>query len=135
MKPLIALGLLLGLGSFVNGLLMLRDPLWWYGAIPTVPTTGPFNQHFVRDIGIMYALCGAGFFLGALVPRHRPSAWLAASSFLVLHACLHVWETLVGICAPFTFVQDLPAVVAPALLGSMLVACCAHPRFRRLQSV
>jgi hypothetical protein len=134
MKPLNMVALVLGLGAFSNGLLMLRDPLWWYGAIPTVPTTGPFNQHFVRDIGIMYAMCGAGFVLGALVPAHRTAAWVAATAFLGLHACLHVWETLVGICAPSTFVEDLPAVVAPALIGLVLVACCVRPRLPSLRS-
>ncbi|MEO8115730.1 MAG: hypothetical protein ABI655_15180, partial [Phenylobacterium sp.] len=50
-----ALGLLLA----ANGLYMLFAPAPWYGAVPGVPSTGPFNPHFVRDIGAAY-LTAAG---------------------------------------------------------------------------
>ena len=41
----------LGLVQALNGVLMLLAPEAWYHAVPTVPGTGPFNPHFVRDIG------------------------------------------------------------------------------------
>ena len=35
-----------------NALWMLAGPLHWYRELPAaVPDTGPFNPHFVRDIG------------------------------------------------------------------------------------
>jgi hypothetical protein len=123
MKLVGSLAILLGLALFVNGLLMLRDPLWWYGAVPTVPTTGPFNQHFVRDIGLMYVLTGVGFVVGALRPALRIAVWGAATAFHVMHGGLHIWETLVGICAPSTLAQDVPAVMTPAVLGIGLLVC------------
>lgn len=123
MKLVLALALVLGLALSINGLLMLRDPLWWYGAVPTVPLSGPFNQHFVRDIGLMYVLTGVGFVVGALRPELRTPVWVAATAFHALHGCLHVWETLVGICAPSTLARDVPAVMTPVVVGIGLIAC------------
>lgn len=51
----IGLGLLLA----ANGLFMLADPVQWYAMVPGVPETGPFNPHFVRDIGAIYWSPGA----------------------------------------------------------------------------
>jgi hypothetical protein len=42
-----ALGLVLG----ANALFQLIAPLAWYDSVPGVIATGPFNAHFVRDIG------------------------------------------------------------------------------------
>ncbi|HEY0437704.1 MAG TPA: hypothetical protein VGC92_13770, partial [Phenylobacterium sp.] len=41
-----------------NGLAMLFAGLWWYGVVPGVTATGPFNPHFVRDIGAAYLVSG-----------------------------------------------------------------------------
>lgn len=128
------LGTILGLGLLVNGLLMLRDPLWWYGAVPTVPLTGPFNQHFVRDIGLIYVVTAVGFLHGAFRPATRAPVWIAATSFHVLHGSLHAWETLVGICAPSSFAKDFVPVMTPAFLGLALVACTVRFPAGRLRS-
>ena len=37
-----------------NGLFMLLAPHAWYPAVPGVTETGPYNPHFVRDIGAAY---------------------------------------------------------------------------------
>jgi hypothetical protein len=55
-----ALMALLGIAMFMNSVYMLYDPLAWYFLVPTIPATGPFNQHFLCDIGIAYLLVGAG---------------------------------------------------------------------------
>ena len=52
------LGWLLGLGLVANGLVMLTVPAIWYARVPGVVDTGPFNAHFVRDIGAAYLVCG-----------------------------------------------------------------------------
>ena len=36
---------LLALALFVNGVAMIGTPLSWYGFIPGVAATGPFNEH------------------------------------------------------------------------------------------
>ena len=48
---------------------MLVSPVNWYFAVPGVTTTGPFNQHFLRDIGIIFLFLGAAFLIGAPRPR------------------------------------------------------------------
>jgi hypothetical protein len=45
---------ILGLSLAANGVIMLAVPAAWYTAVPGVPATGPFNPHFVRDIGVAY---------------------------------------------------------------------------------
>jgi hypothetical protein len=43
-----------GISLVANGVMMLAAAAGWYGAVPGVPDTGPFNPHFVRDIGAAY---------------------------------------------------------------------------------
>jgi hypothetical protein len=45
---------MLGLGLAVNGLVMLGFPADWYPTVPGVIDVGPFNAHFIRDIGVAY---------------------------------------------------------------------------------
>jgi hypothetical protein len=42
-----------GIFLAANGLFMLVAPAVWYEFVPGVTDTGFFNQHFVRDIGIV----------------------------------------------------------------------------------
>jgi hypothetical protein len=96
---------------------MLVSPANWYFAVPGVTTTGPFNQHFVRDIGLIFLFVGAAFLTGAVSARFRAVLWAAASLWLAGHALFHLWEVAVGICGPSALVRDFAAVSLPALLG------------------
>ncbi len=108
---------LLGIGAVANGIFMLISPANWYFAVPGVTTTGPFNQHFVRDIGVIFMGIGAAFLLGAARPVYRTIAWGAAAVWLSGHALFHFWEVAVGICGASALLRDLPAVTLPALLA------------------
>ena len=112
--------LLLGLFLLGNGLVMLADPVRWYFAVPGVTTTGPFNQHFLRDIGLIYVMMGAGFLAGIVRPAERVVIWAAATLWLAGHALFHFWEVSVGICGPSALVRDFPGVTVPALFGLVL---------------
>lgn len=111
-----------GLFLFGNGLFMLGVPSAWYHFVPGVPHTGPFNQHFVRDIGLIQMFLGAAFGIEMIRPASRLELWAAATSWLIAHAVLHLWEVAVGICSPSVIVRDFPAVTLPALLGVALTA-------------
>ena len=74
----IGVALALGLAAAVNGLFMLALPEAWYFAVPGVTDTGPFNQHFVRDIGLIFLFIGPAFLIGAASPRYRIVLWAAA---------------------------------------------------------
>ena len=109
-----------GLFLSANGLFMLVAPLTWYELVPGVTDTGFFNQHFVRDIGIIQLFLGVAFIVGLLRPERRIGLWAAATLWLSAHALFHFWEVAVGLCAPSALPRDFPAVTLPALLGIAL---------------
>ncbi|OWK31303.1 hypothetical protein [Sphingomonas dokdonensis] len=117
--PLVFAGLL-GVGAAANGLFMLLSPANWYFAVPGVTTTGPFNQHFLRDIGLIFMLVAIALLAGVARPATRVALWSAAALWLPGHALFHVWEVAVGICGPSALVQDFPAVTLPAILTAAL---------------
>lgn len=100
-----------------NGLAMLFAGGWWYGVVPGVPETGPFNPHFVKDIGAAYLICGAA--LAWRAARGASTAALgavtAAAAFLVVHALIHVVDEVSGSNALGEFARDFPGVFLPAL--------------------
>jgi hypothetical protein len=107
---------LAGLVAIANGLFMLIHPLDWYGLVPTVRFTGPYNGHFIRDIGAAYLACGLA--LGWALPdmRIRWRGIVAGGLWLTIHAFIHIYEVSVGICGPGIFWSDAPGVLGPPLL-------------------
>jgi len=102
---------------FANGLFMLWDPLGWYNLVPGVVNTGGYNQHFIRDIGLIKIGIGAAFVLGIYQKQHRVVLWSAGALWLAGHALFHFWEVAVGICGPEVLPRDFPAVTLPAIIG------------------
>jgi hypothetical protein len=118
LKPIcIVLAVAMGVAAIANGLYMLAAPEAWYGAVPGVTTTGPFNQHFVRDIGLIYLLAGAAYLAGALRPTYRLLLWTVPTLWLTGHALFHLWEVAVGISHHSAMTRDFPAVTLPAVIG------------------
>jgi hypothetical protein len=118
LKPIsLSLAAVLGVAAIANGLFMLISPEGWYVAVPGVTTTGPFNQHFIRDIGLIFELIGAAFLIGATRPDLRLFFWGAPTVWLSGHALFHFWEVAVGICSASALQRDFPAVTLPAILG------------------
>lgn len=114
------IAVLLGIAMAANGLAMLGDPQAWYARVPGVIATGAFNQHFIRDIGLIYLLIGLAFAAGALRPPQRVTLWLTATLWLAGHALFHLWEVAAGICGPDAIPRDFPGVTVPALIGLAL---------------
>lgn len=104
----------------LNGLFMLVAPLAWYDFVPGVTDTGFFNQHFIRDIGIIQLFLGVAFAIGMARPNLRIALWAAATLWLIAHAVFHLWEVAVGICSPSVIPRDFPAVTLPAIIGAVL---------------
>ncbi|MBB3902860.1 hypothetical protein [Methylobacterium brachythecii] len=117
---ILAFAALFGLGLTANGIFMLADPQAWYFAIPGVTATGPFNQHFLRDIGLIFVLLGSAFALGAARSDARTVLWGAGAAWLSGHALFHFWEVAAGICGPEVLPRDFPAVTLPALIAIAL---------------
>jgi hypothetical protein len=113
----LGVAVVLGIAAVANGVYMLVAPESWYFAVPGVTTTGPFNQHFIRDIGLIFLFLGGAFLFGAARPELRVVFWGAATIWLAGHALFHFWEVAVGICSASALARDFPAVTLPALLG------------------
>jgi hypothetical protein len=120
-RIVVAGALFLGFLMVANGTWQLMAPEGWYWAIPGVPDRGPFNQHFVRDLGIIYSLTGIGLIMGALRPHQRLRYWWAPTFWLTGHALFHIWEVLVGICGPSSLLEDFAGVTLPAILTLSLL--------------
>jgi hypothetical protein len=137
----LALAAVLGILAIGNGVFMLVSPDAWYLAVPGVPDTGPFNQHFLRDIGMIFLVLGGAFLAGVARPELRVVLWGAATLWLAGHALFHLWEVAVGICAPSVIPRDFPGVTLPTLLGMALTywawrdARAGHDAAPRLRSL
>lgn len=127
-QAVIFFAMLLGVGGVGNGLYMLIAPVGWYFAVPGVTTTGPFNQHFIRDIGIIFLFLGAAFLVGTFRRRARAVLWGGATLWLACHALFHLWEVAAGICGPSVLLRDFPAVSLPALIGTGLTLFALRDR-------
>jgi hypothetical protein len=112
---------LIALAMAGNGLVMLLAGRWWYGAVPGVPGTGPFNPHFVKDIGAAYLVAGVSFaWLAARPDPAARGAALAGAAFLAAHAGIHLAEAFGNPNGLAELSRDVPGVIAPALIGLVL---------------
>ena len=119
MRGIVAL--VLGIALAANGLVMLGAPESWYAAVPGVTQTGPFNPHFVRDIGAAYVVSGAAL-AWFTVDRAARAAAVAAAAFLTLHALVHLWDAAAGREHAHQLLVDLPTVFLPAVLTVWIAA-------------
>ncbi len=124
MRRAIEVGLagLLAVVMTANGLVMLFAGAWWYGVVPGVPSTGPFNAHFVKDIGAIYLVVGVSLAAFAFRPGRAFAALVAAAAFLTLHAAIHIGDALASPTCGRDLVRDLPGIFLPALIGLGLTA-------------
>jgi hypothetical protein len=127
-KICLTVATLLGFGAIANGLIMLAAPMDWYFAVPGVTDTGPFNQHFLRDIGVIYVFIGIAMLAGVLRPAARTTLWGAAAAWQIGHALFHIWEVAVGICGPNALARDFADVTLPAVVTLLLAIWSAADR-------
>jgi len=103
--------------SAANAAWMLAAPAQWYRDLPAgVPDTGPYNEHFVRDIGTAFATMAVALFWAAFAPRWRTPLVAIATLFVVAHAALHVFDTARGFLEADHWWLDAPGVYLPALV-------------------
>jgi hypothetical protein len=112
---------LLALLLIANGLFMLFRPEPWYFAVPGAADTGPFNRHFVNDIGAAFLVAGAGTAWAAWRPERGWPALVAGTGFLALHALIHLVEVASGDHGGQALVRDFPGVYLPTLVALFLV--------------
>ncbi len=110
------LAFLVGAFDAANGLYMALAPQAWFVHAPGAVATGPFNPHFVTDVGFGYLAGGLAFLAYAWNPGLRLLA-LGASGFMGFHALFHLSHAASGHGA---FVGTDIAVALPGLLGLAL---------------
>jgi hypothetical protein len=109
-----SLAAILAIPTLFNGLVMLVAGPFWYANVPGVTDTGPFNPHFVQDIGLAFLAAGLALAARAWRPRYWPAA-VAGATFLAAHALLHLVMIVGGHSHHTGF--DLLVIVLPAALA------------------
>lgn len=100
-----------------NGAFMVIAPHEWWVRVPGVTDTGPFNSHFVADVGLAFLASAIGFAIFAARGEAR-LAGIVAAAFPALHVGLHVAEMLHGRSAHAGL--ELATIIAPALAGVLI---------------
>lgn len=111
------LTVLLGLFYTALALDMILGPASWFARIPGVEATGPFNPHFVRDVGLAFLASGLAFL--AFAAFRWPALWPAAlggSLFPLFHAFFHLLAHARGEAAA-SLLFELALIVLPAGLA------------------
>jgi hypothetical protein len=109
--------------SFVNGAWMLLSSESWYTDLPAgVPDTGPYNGHFIRDLGIVFVLISAGFIWCTIHPNRCKPVLIVITIFFTGHAILHILDLLTNRLPHSHWRIDIPAVFLPALLLILFTA-------------
>ena len=109
--------LLLGVANLSNGLWMLFAPEHWFQNLPAgVPDTGPFNQHFVRDVGAAFVTIGVAFLAAAPNALARRGVLLGATLFYLLHSFVHVADLVAGRLHANHWSVDFKFVFLPTML-------------------
>lgn len=115
--------------SFINGGWMLFFPLSWYENFPaSIPHTGPFNSHFVRDLGVAFLVVAVAFWWSARNIDRAYSVHLVLTAFFTGHALIHIADIVVGRLPQSHLLIDTPGVFLPALL--MLISAVPSVRKR-----
>jgi hypothetical protein len=109
------------LGAFnaLNGVVMLGDGRHWYDSVPGVVFTGPYNPHFVQDVGAAFLAAGLGLMARAWRSLYWPAA-AAGAAFLALHALIHLVMLagmMLGLCSDEAWPFDIALVIVPAALA------------------
>lgn len=105
----------------INGLTMLAAPLLWYQLTPGVIETGPFNSHFIRDIGLAFvgASCSA---LLIFSPRYKNFAAMAAPIiFIGGHSIFHLLEFAHHQPPAIEIARDMALIIIPSILFCALL--------------
>ena len=104
--------------NLLNGTFMLVAPNAWYETIPGVSDTGPFNSHFVRDIGIAFVASSIGIGMSlANQKQYRLSAAIVGLFFLAGHALFHLIMVVMHRPEFAIVLRELALIIGPAVIA------------------
>src|SRR5262245_49835895 len=78
---------ILAIFNVANGLVMLFAGSLWWAHVASARDTGPFNPHFVQDVGAAFLVSGLALGARAWRPGYWPAA-VAGTGFLAAHALI-----------------------------------------------
>lgn len=104
-----------GLVSAANGLVMLAAGARWFASTPGVAATGPYNPHFVADVGAAYLVAGLALAARSWRPAYWPAA-VAGAAFFAGHALIHIAGMFGGHADHAAF--EIALVIVPAALAT-----------------
>ena len=95
---------------------MISSPAHFYETVPIVNAVGPYNFHFIIDVGLVYAACAALMAYGAW--RGAPLLALAGALWPALHGVFHIIMIFVmNTTSPLMLAWEFVTVIGPAAAG------------------
>lgn len=101
----------------VNAAMMVLFPSNWYATAAGVRETGPFNPHFVIDIGLIYLTCAACLALWSMRPSIGSAFPKIAAVWPAMHAAFHLYHWTHGLPQGAALWTEFFGVVGAAILG------------------
>ena len=88
----------------------------FYQTIPGLEVMGPFNQHFIRDVGLAFVASGAAMLWGTWTCNR--GVVIAGAMWPAMHGAFHM-SIQIGRGLPGDLIMwfDFLAVIAPAFLA------------------
>ena len=101
----------------ITGLFIAVTPSAFYETGPGVSDTGPYNMHFLRDVGFAFTVSALGIAYG-LIRKLKPLV-VFGTAWLAMHGLFHL---TLWIIHPSTegVLNDLVLVVLPAVVVTYL---------------
>ena len=105
----------------LTGLYLAITPISFYETAPGVSDTGPYNMHFIRDVGFAFIVSALGIAFG--LRRKLKVLIVFGSAWLVAHGLFHLvlWFQHSNHTSA-TALTDLAIVVLPAGVLAYLAA-------------
>lgn len=109
------------------GTAIFLAPVQFHALTPGVALFGPFNAHFIRDVGLVYVASGLVGLYG--VWSRSVPVGLAAALWSCLHALfhMHVWIDR-GLPLDGIFLFDLSFVIVPPFLVVLVLLTSSSHR-------
>lgn len=109
------IGGLVAIFSLFTGLQMLFRSYDWYLSVAATDNIGPYNAHFIADVGGAFIASGLSLLVCCWRPVYWPAA-MAGCGFLGLHAFIHVVESL-------QHPHQITSTVALSVLALLAIWC------------
>jgi hypothetical protein len=122
--------LAIAIAWMVAGVAIFVNPTGFHDHIPGLKMMGPYNEHFIRDVGLAFLASGGATAWGAY--RGRPGVVIAGLAWPLLHAGFHlqVWAHR-GFPLDHIFAFDMSALIVPP--GLALLAILRLQKIRSLE--